>query len=131
MTYHSSCSYSYLEALITVQVCHEHKKIDHGVLNFGLGYNGTILDGSVVTFRCYTGENQNLTNPNIQHSYLGYELEGPAKKVCDEEQGYLLRGGWVPKEKVICVKSKCSQCYTTVSVHFCVLLALWFKSVCY
>ena len=48
--------YSYLETLITVQVCHEHKKIDHGVLNFGLGYNGTILDGSVVTFRCYTGE---------------------------------------------------------------------------
>ena len=49
-------SLSLLEALIPVQICHEHKNIDHGVRNFGPGYNGTILDGSVVAFKCYKGE---------------------------------------------------------------------------
>ena len=48
-------SFSEIRTVITVQVCHEHKKIDHGLLDYGMGYNGTILDGSVVMFRCYTG----------------------------------------------------------------------------
>ena len=52
----SQLSLSSLKVLIAVQICHEHKNVDHGVLNFGPGYNGTILDGSVVAFRCYKGE---------------------------------------------------------------------------
>ena len=111
-------SFSKLRAVITVQVCHEHKKIDHGLLDYGMGYNGTILDGSVVTFRCYTGLPKACNYLLITKMIAGYESQGPEKKTCDAEDD------WIPDQKVVCEKSGCNQCYVS---YICLLLSLGLK----
>ena len=40
----------------SVQICPEHEEIANGVLDYGPGYNGTILEETVLMFKCDEGK---------------------------------------------------------------------------
>ena len=40
-----------------VQICPEHEEIANGVLDYGPGYNGTILEDTLLMFKCDEGKN--------------------------------------------------------------------------
>ena len=40
-----------------VQICPEHEEIATGVLDYGPGYNGTILEDTLLMFKCDEGKN--------------------------------------------------------------------------
>ena len=41
----------------SVQICPEHEEIANGVLDYGPGYNGTILEDTLLMFKCDEGKN--------------------------------------------------------------------------
>ena len=94
--------------IILEKVCPEIEEIQNGEINYGIGYNGTILDGTVATFSCNSGTNItdiwyilkicNLID--IWLLLLGFTLTGPTEKICVKDSGFQ------PEEAIVCVKSK-------------------------
>ena len=85
----------------SVQICPEHEEIANGVLDYGPGYNGTILEDTLLMFKCDEGEQYTFNRiPLILATFSGFKLKGPESKVCE------LEDSWVPDEAVSCVRAR-------------------------